>query len=812
MSSLPLFDSGEVDGLLFYVMPFVDGESLRARLDREKQLPIDEATRIAVAVAAALDYAHRHGVIHRDLKPENILLQDGQPLIADFGIALAVSNAGGARVTQTGLSLGTPQYMSPEQATGDRSIDARTDIYSLGAVTYEMFAGEPPHSGTTAQAIIARLMTEDPRPLTAVRRNVPAYIDAAVGCALEKLPADRFATAKEFSDALQGRAQSPVARAGLAAEKRARANLILPWAVAGVAVAVAALLGATVWSAARAPVPTPVRFRIEPPAGLRIGNYSSGLQLAISPDGQVVAFTAGQDNKLFVRRLKDLDAVAVGGVDRVSDIRFSGDGRVIGYKGAGTFSKIPVSGAAKPTTVLEQNVWHGMGWTYSADMIYALNDTIWRITKEGVARPIANADPRSEAHWNSPYPMPDGRTLAVRVVTRGPSTAQPAHRLGLLSIDGGAATIVDIDFENVVGYLDGVLVYGSRPGRVMAVRLDLAKRRASGEPVAMVDDAAYKGTGGVMAVLSENGTLAYVGNSNASRADVIDERGTVSFSLPEGHVYSGPLWSPDGRRIAVTVTDERDLDIWVYDVGTRVLSRLTQTKTARASSWTPDGTRIAFISEGRAHWVASDGSSLPVQIPGTSALGARQHTSVGFSPDGKYAIVRYPPPRTGGTPREAQAVAVPLAGGAPVPMLESTNTTLSIRLSPDSRWVAYVTRESGEDQVYVTRFLTEGGRVQISATGGTSPQWARDGRHLYFRDRDTLRVATLDVTGALPRVLAVAPAFAGYAGLITGPFDLQPEGKGVVTVRQMGEGARIAVVTNWFSEVRGSLANSERAH
>src|SRR3990170_4866043 len=158
---LPLFDSGEAQGLLFYVMPFVEGESLRARLAREKQLPVDEAVHIAVAVASALDYAHRHGVIHRDLKPENILLQAGQPVIADFGIALAVSKAGGARVTQTGLSLGTPQYMSPEQATGDRSVDGRTDIYSLGALTYEMLAGEPPHVASTAQAIIAKLMTEE---------------------------------------------------------------------------------------------------------------------------------------------------------------------------------------------------------------------------------------------------------------------------------------------------------------------------------------------------------------------------------------------------------------------------------------------------------------------------------------------------------------------------------------------------------------------------------------------------------------------------------------------------------------------------
>src|ERR687889_1194711 len=176
---LPLFDSGEADGLLFYVMPFVEGESLRARIDREKQLPVDEAIRIATAVASALDYAHRKGVVHRDLKPENILLHEGQPVVADFGIALAITNAGGTRVTQTGLSLGTPQYMSPEQATGDRAIDGRTDVYSLGAVLYEMLTGEPPHTGATAQAIIARLMTEKPRSLRVTRPSVPAHVEAA---------------------------------------------------------------------------------------------------------------------------------------------------------------------------------------------------------------------------------------------------------------------------------------------------------------------------------------------------------------------------------------------------------------------------------------------------------------------------------------------------------------------------------------------------------------------------------------------------------------------------------------------------------
>src|SRR5690349_1915162 len=202
---LGLIDSGEVNGTAYFVMPFVDGESLRNRLDREQQLPIADAVRIASEIAGALDYAHRHGVIHRDIKPENILLHDGRALVADFGIALAASKVGGARMTETGMSLGTPTYMSPEQAMGDREITPRSDVYALGCVTYEMLVGEPPFTGPTAQAIIARVMTEEPRQLTVQRKTIPPEVEGAVLRAIDKLPADRFASASQFADALAGR-------------------------------------------------------------------------------------------------------------------------------------------------------------------------------------------------------------------------------------------------------------------------------------------------------------------------------------------------------------------------------------------------------------------------------------------------------------------------------------------------------------------------------------------------------------------------------------------------------------------------------
>ena len=203
---LGLIDSGEMDGTAYYVMPFVEGESLRERLEREKQLPIADAIRLASEVASALDYAHRHGVIHRDIKPENILLHDGSALVADFGIALAVASAGSTRMTETGMSLGTPRYMSPEQAMGEREITARSDVYTLGCVTYEMLTGDPPFTGSTAQAIIAKVMTEKPASLQKQRERVPDEVEDAVLIALEKLPADRFATAAEFAEALHARA------------------------------------------------------------------------------------------------------------------------------------------------------------------------------------------------------------------------------------------------------------------------------------------------------------------------------------------------------------------------------------------------------------------------------------------------------------------------------------------------------------------------------------------------------------------------------------------------------------------------------
>ena len=281
---LTLIDSGEADGLLYYVLPFVRGESLRSKLDRERQLGIDEALTITKQVASALDYAHRQGLVHRDIKPENILIQEGEAMLTDFGIALAVKEAGGNRLTQTGLSLGTPQYMSPEQATGDRGIDARSDVYSLASVLYEMLAGEPPVTGASAQSMIAKLMTEKPTHLRVLRDTVPPGIDDAVAKALAKTPADRFATAGEFSRALEvkSRRETPASAPAVSAGSRGRVAIIAG-VVALVAVAAGGVYAYRGRSAPRASVAA---------LGPRTQLTTSGAVLvpSISPDGKQLAY------------------------------------------------------------------------------------------------------------------------------------------------------------------------------------------------------------------------------------------------------------------------------------------------------------------------------------------------------------------------------------------------------------------------------------------------------------------------------------------------------------------------------------------
>src|SRR5687767_5759114 len=328
---LPLFDSGTADGFLYYVMPYIQGETIREKLNRETQFGVDEAVRITREVADALDYAHRHGVIHRDIKPENLLLHDGRAMVMDFGIALAVSAAAGGRMTETGLSLGTPHYMSPEQATADKEITGRSDVYSLASVLYEMLAGVPPHEGGSAQQVIMRILTDTPRPVSDLRKSVPPNVVAALGKALEKLPADRFDSARAFADALgdSAFATRTMARSVGAAPADSRWRLVA--AIAGLAAA--GSLAALAFVATRpSPEAPTIRVRLPFPGAARFSSINT-TAFNVDRTGTRIVYM-GLDRAyegLWIRELNALAPRLLAGTAGATAPFFSPDGRSIAF-------------------------------------------------------------------------------------------------------------------------------------------------------------------------------------------------------------------------------------------------------------------------------------------------------------------------------------------------------------------------------------------------------------------------------------------------------------------------------------------------
>ena len=437
---LPLLDSGEADGLLYYVMPLVTGETLRHRLEREKQLPIDDAISIAREVADALGYAHGLGVIHRDVKPENILLRDGHALVADFGIALAVQTAGGARMTQTGLSLGTPQYMSPEQAMGERTIDGRSDLYALGAVTYEMLAGEPPFTGPNVQAIVARLLAEEPRSLAVQRRAVPAGVENAVMRALEKLPADRYSRAAEFAAALLVDAPASVRSSGRA--RRKPSSRIWPMVAVGAAM-LAAGVGVGRVLAKPAAVTEPARqLAIDLPDSIRVAFRGSldapGGQgsVTISGDGRRIAWvgttprTTEDDVQLYVRDLSSYTIRAVPGTAGAFAPFLSNDGSLLAYFSGRELRETNLNNGETRVLVRDLSRPNGAAYLANGSVLVAVESGVLTlIARGGGIRPMRVSAPTStELDSTGVMNFPDG---SARRSVRGRAVARRTDGRGL---------------------------------------------------------------------------------------------------------------------------------------------------------------------------------------------------------------------------------------------------------------------------------------------------------------------------------------------------------------------------------------------
>jgi eukaryotic-like serine/threonine-protein kinase len=802
---LGLIDSGELDGTAYYVMPFVDGESLRGRLQREKQLPIADALRIATEVGAGLDYAHRHGVIHRDIKPENVLLHDGSALIADFGIALAVSTAGGGRMTETGLSVGTPHYMSPEQAMGEREITARSDVYALGAITYEMLLGEPPFTGPTAQAIVARVLTEKPASLTQRRERVPAHVEDAVHTALEKLPADRWDCAGEFVAALQGRVTvngtltNHGRRAATPSPGAQRARVVRTTAL----VALLAAGAVAVWVAARPlRVDAPGEWTATSILAPANGNFAEQRSLALTRDGRRLAFVfaaADGTRSLWLRDLARHDAEPIPRTTGADAPFWSPDGRSLGFFAAGYLNVIDANGAARR---LCPAAGAGSGsWSESGMILFSHRGGLVTVPAAGGAcKPLDTGE-------TGPIFMvaflPDGQRF---LYSRGPNLDMVAADL-----DGNVLDSLPVRTREFAVVESGYLLFGSQADAtaVDGQRIDLRRLRLDGPVVRVASNVRYAGAVHTIAV-SASGTLAFLPGSADQPYLEYDGNGVLRDTVRVAGTWTVNS-RPPGAGPPLVAVGGGGVGIWLYDLdtdrATRLVVRDDATPGGRWGTLSPvfssDGARLIFAS------VRSDRCRIIERVLSTevdrvvvseSTVRSEHCTApLDWSADGRTLLAR----------RDTALVLIPLDGAGDVARIERPGRLWEGRFSPDGRAVAYSSDETGRTEVYV-QTLPTGPAVRVSLEGGRWPFWTHGGSRLTFLTPDgRMQEASLD------------PGMAGPPGTPYTRFalptwrrsDFDDVGTGFVVVgngeryivRKSPTSIAVAYVQNWPSLFQGAV-------
>ena len=749
---LPLFDSGAADGLLYYVMPYVEGETLRSRLARESQLSVADAVRIAGDVADALEYAHKRGVIHRDIKPENILLHEGRPQVADFGIALAVQQAGGGRMTHTGISLGTPQYMAPEQALGEKFVDARADIYALGVVTYEMLAGEPPFTGPSVQAIVAKVMSEAPVPLSTQRRTVAPHVEAAVMTALEKLPADRFASAADFARALRNEsgattASWPSAGGGSAARRPARSRFLTATLVAGGAAvgAVAVWLGRPPRQAEPAAA---IRFEIPADSAHPIELNCCAAIFAISPDGRTVVFQSREPgdslHSLYARELSSVGRRPIAGTRGFPrGPFFSPDGLQLGFQTIRSLRTVPLAGGEATTvTQLPPGFFGGGTWTNDGRIIFATRSLFAVDARGGAPQLLVSPDSAGgEREFHMPHFIAganavlfavtyEGKPPEVRILWLGNKRVKPITPGVSPSyvVAGSWLLVVRAD-----GQLDA-LPFDPESGDTTGAPLRLAEGITLQSPVAAYAEYAA----------SPGGTIVRAAPVSLGRGpvlQVIDERGIPErLPLPiQAEHLDQPRISPDGRRLAIVAADAATQlhSIFVYDFGSRAAVRLTSSGDRYLSSWTSDGDSLITVTR--------DG--LLTIMPADRSGAERELGTLKGWTGIRTLTVRGPWVAFGGTAASGAMVDLGVfrrdSAGAPRVYAASILADDDPAISPDGKWLAYDANDTGRSQVYVSALPQAAKRISVSEDGGIEPRWSRDGRVLYYRKDDRIMAVSV---------------------------------------------------------------------
>ena len=737
-------------------------------------------------------------------------------MVSDFGIALALGVAGGTRLTETGLSVGTPYYMSPEQATGDQAVGASTDTYALGSVLYEMLVGDPPFAGSTAQAVLGKIIAGKPVSATEQRPSIPANVDAAVRKALEKLPADRFSSAQDFARALgdehfrYGELATVGADVGVGPWKR----LTMGFA--------AAFLVSVVWNLASSePRSEPTRrFVIPLPADGRLRGGTSQ-RLAISRDGRAVIMNmlSGQSgqfpSQLFVRPLENLEAVPIRGTENAGSFFVSPDGEWLAFITAGSgLQKVRLAGGP-PETIAETRLaggQFGASWGDGGTIVFAttVSSGLWQVSDGGgTPEPLTTLDEGSQELHLEPHFLPGSET--VLFVVRQPDEPD---QIAALSLASGRYEILTPG--NWPHYVAGGRLIFLQGDALWAVAFDPTQLAVTGEPVPVLEG--VRSPQRFFAV-SEDGTLVFapIGEAAGSPRELVwvGRDGQEESLLFEPQPYVYPRISPQGDRLALVISEDVDnlaseADLWVFDLDRRSRSRITFGGNNRFFPvWTPAGDSLTFsggIANPNTLFLApSDGSG--GRVPLLELAGLQYPTS--WSPDGQTLAYYEFHPET------ARDLWTRTAEGDPQLFLNTPAQDRAPAFSPDGRWLAFVSDKSGVDEIYVRPFPGPGREFTISTGGGKEPVWSRDGSELFYRSADDLMVVTVDLGATFgrgtPRALfadtyARDNSAAGIAGVPN--YDVTPNGQRFVMVRGASAGQdSVIVVTNWFEELRQRMGN-----
>jgi serine/threonine-protein kinase len=806
-------------------MEYLEGETLSHRLQKGA-MPMEQALKIGTEIADALEKAHNRGIIHRDLKPGNIMLTKSGAKLMDFGLAkpapLVMEVASSATIstvskalTAEGTIVGTLQYMSPEQLEG-KEADARSDIFSLGTVLYEMLTGRQAFSGKSRASIIAAILSSEPPPISQMRPLSPPILDHVITRALVKDPCERWQSAADLRDELRWIAAGGSA-AGLAVPITARRKLRerIAWSLVLVFALTAALAYWQLVRGRRSP-PPPLRLSIFLPPSEALSFSRDRAAITMAPDGKLLAYTArrGDSVQLAFRSLDRLEPTLVPGSEDAYIPFFSPDSRWVGFFARGKLKKVAVAGGV-PEDICPAGDAIGASWG-SDNMIYFTPlwpKGIWRVPARGgeAELVIAPEGGKSERAYLWPEVLPGGKAILFTAWTGG--SFDGAHIVAFRLDTRERRTL--IDGGTYARYVStGHLVY-ARGTALLAVPFDGQRLEVRGTPVPVVDGLMIGASAGdADFTFSQDGTLLYVpGGLRVLEYGLVwvDQKAAVRPMSGRERPFEVPRLSPDGRHVAVVIAGST-YDIWMYDVARDTLTRLTYGGDDNYPVWSPDGKRIAFNSTragpANLYVTAADGSGTAERL--TTSEYSQYPGS--WSPDGKFlAFTEEAHPNTGD-----DIWLVPWQGDRRAqPLLQTPFDEWQPRFSPDGRWLAYASNESGTAEVYVQAFPSLGAKWKISTDGGFEPLWSPTGREIFYRNGNKMMAVSLKTkpTFAVSKSRLVFEAPYAHISSDIPNYDVAPDGQRLLMVRENQQKATVTqlnVVLNWFEELKQRAGEQQK--